>query len=87
MSVGINISMVSGFFKNLLKLPMSFFDTRLLGDLLERMADHTRVQNFMTGDVLNIILSVLSFIIFGIVLLVYDGIVFLVFIAGCVAFS
>lgn len=87
MSVGINISMVSGFFKNLLKLPMSFFDTRLLGDLLERMADHTRVQNFMTGDVLNIILSVLSFIIFGIVLLVYDGIVFLVFIIGCVAYS
>ena len=68
----INISLVSDFFIKLLKLPMSFFDTKLMGDLLQRIGDHSRVQNFLTGQTLNIIFSFLSFIIFGIVLLVYN---------------
>ena len=58
---------------------MSFFDTKLMGDLLQRIGDHTRVQNFLTGQTLNIIFSFLSFIIFGIVLLVYNRLIFLVF--------
>ncbi len=78
-SMRINISLVSDFFIKLLKLPMSFFDTKLMGDLLQRIGDHTRVQNFLTGQTLNIIFSFLSFIIFGIVLLVYNRLIFLVF--------
>lgn len=54
-SMRINISLVSDFFIKLLKLPMSFFDTKLMGDLLQRIGDHTRVQNFLTGQVLNIV--------------------------------
>lgn len=65
-SMRINISLVSDFFIKLLKLPMSFFDTKLMGDLLQRIGDHSRVQNFLTGQVLNIIFTFLSFIIFGI---------------------
>ncbi len=78
-SMRINISLVSDFFIKLLKLPMSFFDTKLMGDLLQRIGDHSRVQNFLTGQTLNIIFSFLSFIIFGIVLLVYNRLIFLVF--------
>lgn len=86
-SMRINISLVSDFFIKLLKLPMSFFDTKLMGDLLQRIADHSRVQNFLTGQVLNIMFAFLSLIIFGIVLAVYDGLIFGVFIAGSVAYG
>ena len=81
-SMRINISLVSDFFIKLLKLPMSFFDTKLMGDLLQRIGDHSRVQNFLTGQVLNVVFTFLSFIIFGIVLLVYDKIIFCVFVIG-----
>ena len=48
-SMRINISLVSDFFIKLLKLPMPFFDTKLMGDLLQRMSDHSRVQSFLTN--------------------------------------
>ncbi|WP_290396247.1 ABC transporter transmembrane domain-containing protein, partial [uncultured Duncaniella sp.] len=66
----------------LLKLPMYFFDTKLMGDLLQRIGDHTRVQNFLTGQVLNIVFSILSFMIFGIVLFIYNPLIFGIFATG-----
>lgn len=86
-SMNVNISLVSDFLRKLLRLPMSFFDTKLMGDLIQRMSDHTRVQNFLTGQALNIVFTVLSFVVFGIVLLVYDPLVFGVFIAGSVIYG
>ena len=81
-SMRINISLVSDFFIKLLKKPMSFFDTKLMGDLLQRIGDHSRVQNFLTGQVLNVVFTFLNFIIFGIVLFFYNKIIFGIFIAG-----
>ncbi len=81
-SMRINISLVSDFFIKLLKLPMYFFDTKLMGDLLQRIGDHTRVQNFLTGQVLNIVFSILSFMIFGIVLFIYNPLIFGIFATG-----
>ena len=86
-SMRINISLVSDFFIKLLKLPMSFFDTKLMGDLLQRIGDHTRVQNFLTGQVLNVVFTFLSFIIFGIVLFVYDSFIFGIFAIGSVCYG
>lgn len=86
-SMRINISIVSDFFIKLLKLPMSFFDTKLMGDLLQRIGDHSRVQNFLTGQVLNIVFTVLSFMIFGIVLFVYNKLIFCVFVAGSIIYG
>ena len=85
-SMRINISLVSDFFIKLLKLPMSFFDTKLMGDLLQRIGDHSRVQKFLTGQVLNIIFTFLSFMIFGIVLLIFDKI-FGIFVTGSIAYG
>lgn len=86
-SMRINISLVSDFFIKLLKLPMSFFDTKLMGDLLQRIGDHTRVQNFLTGQVLNVVFTFLSFIIFGIVLFVYDSFIFGIFAIGSLCYG
>lgn len=86
-SMRINISLVSDFFIKLLKLPMSYFDTKLVGDLIQRIADHSRVQNFLTGQVLNVIFTFLNFIIFGIVLFLYNSIIFGVFIVGSICYG
>lgn len=86
-SMRINISLVSDFFVKLLRLPMSFFDTKLMGDLLQRIADHSRVQSFLTTQVLGVMFTMLSFMVFGIVLLVYDRLVFTVFIGGSIVYG
>ncbi len=86
-SMRINISLVSDFFIKLLGLPMSFFDTKLMGDLLQRMGDHGRVQQFLTGQVLGVMFTMLSFVVFGIVLFIYDKVIFGVFLAGSVAYG
>lgn len=86
-SMRINISLVSDFFIKLLRLPMSFFDTRLTGDLLQRMGDHSRVQTFLTGQLLGMTFSILTFVVFGVVLFIYNPLVFGVFILGSVIYG
>lgn len=86
-SMRINISLVSDFFIKLFKLPMSFFDTKLMGDLLQRISDHSRVQNFLTGQIVNVIFTTLCFFIFGVVLLTYSSLIFGVFVAGSIIYG
>ena len=86
-SMRVNISLVSDFFIKLLRLPMSFFDTKLMGDLLQRIGDHSRVQKFLTSQLLGILFSMLSFIVFGIVLLIYNRLIFVIFLAGSLLYG
>lgn len=86
-SMKINISLISDFFIKLLKLPMSFFDTKLMGDLMQRMNDHGRVNNFLTQNVLNIVFSLLTLIVFSVVLVIYDKLVFLAFLIGSMLYG
>ena len=58
---------------------MSFFDTKLTGDIMQRMTDHRRIESFLTGQTLSILFSIINFIIFGIVLLCYNTSIFAVF--------
>ena len=81
-SLRINISIVSDFFIKLLKLPMSFFDTKLMGDLMQRMNDHSRVNTFLTQQTLGIAFAIFSFIVFSVVLMLYSQLVFLVFLVA-----
>ena len=81
-SLRINISLVSDFFIKLLKLPMSFFDTKLMGDLMQRMGDHSRVNTFLTKQTLSIVFSLFTFVVFSIVLLSYNWLVFTIFMLG-----
>lgn len=86
-SMRINISLVSDFFIKLLKLPMSFFDTKLMGDLMQRMNDHSRVEKFLTTQMLNVTFSLLSFIVFGCVLFCYNIFIFFIFLAGSILYG
>ncbi len=86
-SMRINISLVSDFFIKLLKLPMSFFDTKLMGDLLQRMNDHKRVEQFLTTQTLSALFSLFSFLIFGIVLFFYNTLIFGIFLMGSVIYG
>jgi ATP-binding cassette subfamily B protein len=86
-SLRINISLVSDFFIKLLKLPMSFFDTKLMGDLMQRMNDHTRVNNFLTQQTLNITFAVLTFVVFSVVLFFYNKLVFTIFLLGSILYG
>lgn len=86
-SMRINISLVSDFFLKLLRLPMSFFDTKLMGDLLQRMNDHSRVNSFLTSQTLSVMFSLISFVVFGAVLFIYNSFIFLVFLAGSIIYG
>ena len=70
MGTRINISMVSDFLNKMLKLPISFFETHIMGDLMQRMNDHRRIENLLTVSSLNTIFSVINFAILSVVLAV-----------------
>lgn len=86
-SMRVNISLVSDFFIKLLKLPMSFFDTKLMGDLMQRINDHNRVNTFLTQQTLGIAFSMITLLVFGMVLLVYNKLVFAIFLAGSLVYG
>ena len=86
-SMRVNISLVSDFFIKLLKLPMSFFDTKLMGDLMQRMNDHSRVNNFLTNQALSVTFAMLTFVVFTVVLLFYNKLIFAIFLAGSLLYG
>lgn len=85
--MNINISLLSDFFVKLLKLPMFFFDTKLMGDLMQRMSDHSRVNNFLTQNCLNVTFSMLTFVVFSVVLFMYSKFVFCIFLLGSLGYG
>lgn len=86
-STRINVSLLSDFLIKLMKLPMSFFDTKQIGDLLQRMGDHSRIEGFLTSQTLSILFSTMNFLVFGMVLLYYDGLIFTVFCIGSLLYG
>ncbi len=82
LSTRINISLISDFLVKLMKLPIGFFDTRLVGDILQRINDHRRIENFLTTSSLSILFSLFNLVIFSIVLGIYSLKIFMVFILG-----
>jgi ATP-binding cassette subfamily B protein len=81
-STRINISIISDFLVKLMKLPLSFFDTKVIGDLLQRINDHYRIETFITTTTLGMLFSAVTFLAFGVALLWQSGPIFLVFLAG-----
>ncbi|MCB0614227.1 MAG: peptidase domain-containing ABC transporter, partial [Phaeodactylibacter sp.] len=80
--VRVNISLISDFLIKLTRLPIKFFDSKITGDLMQRIADHERVQRFLTSTSLVSIFTFVNFIAFSIVLFFWHKLVFLIFFGG-----
>jgi len=79
LSTRINISIISDFLSKLFRLPMSFFESKMIGDILRRIEDHSRIERFLSTSSLNILFSFFNLVIFGIVLAIYNIPIFLIF--------
>lgn len=86
LSTRINISLISDFFIKLMKLPISYFDVRMTGDLLQRINDHKRIERILTTSSLTILFSFFNLIVFSFVLAFYSMQIFGVFLIGSIAY-
>lgn len=82
LSTRINISLISDFFIKLMNLPISFFDVRMTGDIMQRINDHHRIEKILTTSSLNVLFSLINMVIMGGVLAYYNVKIFLVYFAG-----
>ena len=82
LSTRINISLISDFFIKLMNLPISFFDVRMTGDIMQRINDHRRIEKILTTSSLNVLFSVINMFVMGAVLAYFNLQIFLVFFAG-----
>jgi ATP-binding cassette subfamily B protein len=85
-STRINISLISDFLIKLMRLPLGFFDTKRIGDIMQRIGDHSRIQSFLTGSSINILFSMVNLIIFSAVMAFYSVKILGVFLVGSVIY-
>ncbi len=82
MNTRINITLISDFLAKLMRMPLHFFDTKMIGDIMQRIGDHSRIEAFMTGSSISTLFSFVNFIVFGIVLAYYDLAILGIFLLG-----
>jgi len=82
-----NIQIVSDFLKKLLRLPVSFFESKHTGDILQRVQDNYRLESFLSSGSLNILFSMLNLFVFGAILLYFDLTIFLVFFVATILYA
>ena len=85
MGTRINIAVISEFLMKLMKLPLSYFNSRNLGDVLQRVSDHSKIEEFLTSHSINIVFAMLNLLVFSIIMAVYSGTIFVVFLLGSLA--
>lgn len=78
----VNVAVISGFLQKLMSLPIAFFDTKLTGDILQRIEDNNRIEEFLTSASLNILFSFFNLVVFGIVLAIFNIKILLLFLTG-----
>jgi ATP-binding cassette subfamily B protein len=86
-SIRVNLNILSDFLIKLMRLPLSFFDVKLMGDLMQRIGDHQRVESFLTGQTISILFSMVNLVIFGVVLAYYNLTIFAVFLFGSILYA
>lgn len=85
-STHINASILSDFWIKLMKLPISFFDTKMTGDIIQRLGDHKRIEGFLTGSTLSVLFSLVNLVLFSIILLLYNKTIFFIFAIGSILY-
>ncbi len=78
----VNIAIISEFLTKLMRLPLSYFGRSNLGDVLQRIADHSKIEEFLTSHSVNIVFSMLNLLIFSIIMALYSGAIFSIFFIG-----
>jgi ATP-binding cassette subfamily B protein len=86
LSTRINISLISDFFIKLMKLPISYFDVKMTGDILQRINDHHRIERILTTSSLSVLFSFVNMFIMGAVLAYYNIMIFVVFFVGSILY-
>jgi ATP-binding cassette subfamily B protein len=86
-STRVNVSFLSDFLTKLMRLPMKYFDSKLAGDLIQRINDHSRIENFLTQSLLSIVMAGVSLVVMGVVLTVYDFKIFSIFLLGSIVYA
>lgn len=84
LSSRINISLVSDFFIKLMRLPISYFDTRMTGDIMQRISDHQRIEQLLTNSSLSTLFSLVNLVVFSVVLLMYDYRLLAIYLFGAI---
>ncbi|WP_439879695.1 peptidase domain-containing ABC transporter [Pontibacter sp. MBLB2868] len=87
MSTRLNVSILSDFLSKLMHLPISFFDTKLTGDIMQRMSDQKRIENFLTNQSLTVLFSLFNLVVFSFVLAFYNATVFFVFMGASILYT
>ncbi len=82
----VNVAMVSDFIAKLIRLPVGYFDTKMTGDLMQRIGDQGRIESFLTNSALSVVFSALNFMVFSLILLIYNPVIFGVFIFSAVLY-
>ena len=82
MTTRISISLISDFLAKLMRLPIAFFDSKMVGDIMQRIGDYDRIQSFLTGSLLSMAMAVVSFVIYGAVMGGYDPTILGIFLLG-----
>ena len=72
MTTRVSISLISDFLAKLMRLPISFFDSKMVGDIMQRIEDHSRIQSFLTGSFLSIIMSLVTFVVYAVLMGCYS---------------
>lgn len=82
MTARVSISLISDFLAKLMRLPISFFDTKMTGDIMQRIQDHNRIQDFLTNSLLSIVMAVVLLLIYGSILCGYNLWILGIFLIG-----
>jgi len=83
----VNVAVISGFLQKLMSLPVSFFDTKLTGDILQRIEDNNRIEEFLTSASLTILFSFFNLVVFGVVLAIFNVGILAIFLAGTILYT
>lgn len=83
----VSISLISDFLSKLMRLPIAFFDTKMTGDIMQRIQDHGRIQSFLTNSLISIVIAAVLLLLYGSILGGYNLTILLVFLVGSMVYA
>ena len=86
-SIRVNVGLIQDFLKKLMKMPLGYFDTKNIGDILQRVNDHSRIESFLTQSSTQIVFAIFTLLVYGILLLAYNVKIFIIFISASILYA